>query len=51
MFTNVIVAGAGPVGLTMASELARYGLSVRLVDKEFRSTGLHRVHLAQQHNS
>jgi 2-polyprenyl-6-methoxyphenol hydroxylase-like FAD-dependent oxidoreductase len=29
---NVLVAGAGPVGLTMAAELARYGLSVRIVD-------------------
>jgi|HubBroStandDraft_4_1064222.scaffolds.fasta_scaffold83455_1 hypothetical protein len=28
MKTGVLVAGAGPVGLTMASELARYGLSV-----------------------
>jgi hypothetical protein len=25
--------GAGPVGLTMAAELARYGVSVRVVDK------------------
>ncbi|MGA8036495.1 MAG: FAD-dependent monooxygenase [Candidatus Acidiferrales bacterium] len=31
--TEVLVAGAGPVGLGMASELARYGLSVRIVDK------------------
>ena len=29
----VLVAGAGPVGLTLASELTRYGLSVRIVDK------------------
>src|SRR5258708_36065749 len=33
MKTDVLIAGAGPVGLTMASELARYGLSVRLIDK------------------
>jgi 2-polyprenyl-6-methoxyphenol hydroxylase-like FAD-dependent oxidoreductase len=25
--------GAGPVGLTMAAELARYGVSVRVIDK------------------
>jgi 2-polyprenyl-6-methoxyphenol hydroxylase-like FAD-dependent oxidoreductase len=30
---QVLVAGAGPVGLTMAAELARYGVSVRVVDK------------------
>ena len=33
MKTNILIAGAGPVGLTMASELARYGLSTRIVDK------------------
>lgn len=38
MPTEVIVTGAGPVGLTMASELARYGLSVRLVDKNTERT-------------
>ncbi|MFZ5779225.1 MAG: FAD-dependent monooxygenase [Pseudomonadota bacterium] len=30
--TTVLIAGAGPVGLTMANELARYGISVRIVD-------------------
>src|ERR1700750_2423699 len=30
---NVLIAGAGPVGLTLANELARYGISVRIVDK------------------
>jgi 2-polyprenyl-6-methoxyphenol hydroxylase-like FAD-dependent oxidoreductase len=29
----IIVIGAGPVGMTMASELARYGVAVRIVDK------------------
>ncbi|TAM03622.1 MAG: FAD-binding protein, partial [Pusillimonas sp.] len=33
MDTKVLVVGAGPVGLTMAAELARYGVSVRIVDK------------------
>lgn len=35
---DVLIAGAGPVGLTMASELARYGLSVRIVDKNSQRT-------------
>ena len=38
MKTDVLIVGAGPVGLTMASELARYGLSVRLVDKNMQRT-------------
>lgn len=29
---DVLIAGAGPVGLTAAAELARYGLRVRIVD-------------------
>jgi 2-polyprenyl-6-methoxyphenol hydroxylase-like FAD-dependent oxidoreductase len=33
MNEKVLVAGAGPVGLTMAAELARYGVPVRIVDK------------------
>lgn len=33
MSDNVLVVGAGPVGLTMALELARYQVPVRLVDK------------------
>ncbi len=33
MKPQALVVGAGPVGLTMAAELARYGVSVRIVDK------------------
>ena len=35
---NVLIAGAGPVGLTMANELTRYGISVRIVDKSAERT-------------
>ena len=31
--SNVLIAGAGPVGLAMAADLTRYGVSVRLIDK------------------
>jgi 2-polyprenyl-6-methoxyphenol hydroxylase-like FAD-dependent oxidoreductase len=31
--SNVLIAGAGPVGLAMAADLARYGVSVRLIEK------------------
>lgn len=33
MTDRVLIAGAGPVGLTMALELTRYGVPVRLIDK------------------
>lgn len=33
MTLPVFIAGAGPVGLTMACELARYGVPLRIVDK------------------
>src|SRR5260370_33872819 len=33
MNPQVLVVGAGPVGLTMAAELARNGIAVRIVDK------------------
>ena len=38
MKIDVLVAGAGPVGLAMAVELARYGVSVRIVDKAAQRT-------------
>jgi 2-polyprenyl-6-methoxyphenol hydroxylase-like FAD-dependent oxidoreductase len=38
MNPGVLVVGAGPVGLTMAAELARYGISVRVVDKASQRT-------------
>lgn len=33
METNVLIAGAGPTGLTLAIDLARRGIEVRIVDK------------------
>src|SRR5260370_22521649 len=33
MNKDVLIAGAGPVGLVMAIELARYGVAVRIIDK------------------
>jgi 2-polyprenyl-6-methoxyphenol hydroxylase-like FAD-dependent oxidoreductase len=38
MSNPVLIVGAGPVGLTMASELARYGITVRIVDKAAQRT-------------
>src|SRR5229473_1030968 len=35
---DVLISGAGPVGLTMANELTRYGISVRIVDKSAERT-------------
>lgn len=34
----VLIVGAGPVGMTMASELARFGVPVRIVDKAAQRT-------------
>jgi 2-polyprenyl-6-methoxyphenol hydroxylase-like FAD-dependent oxidoreductase len=36
--TDLLIVGAGPVGLTMAAEAARYGLSVRIIDKAAHPT-------------
>ncbi|WP_250528181.1 FAD-dependent monooxygenase [Caballeronia sp. GAWG2-1] len=33
MTASVLIVGAGPVGMTLASELARYGVHARIVDK------------------
>ena len=38
MTKPVLVVGAGPVGMTMASELVRYGVPVRIVDKAAQRT-------------
>jgi 2-polyprenyl-6-methoxyphenol hydroxylase-like FAD-dependent oxidoreductase len=38
MKQDVLVVGAGPVGLAMAIELARYGVPVRIVDKAVQRT-------------
>lgn len=38
MKPQVLIVGAGPVGLTMAVELSRYGLAVRIVDKSASRT-------------
>src|SRR5580704_13632683 len=35
---DVLISGAGPIGLTMANELTRYGISVRIVDKSAERT-------------
>jgi 2-polyprenyl-6-methoxyphenol hydroxylase-like FAD-dependent oxidoreductase len=36
MTTEVLIAGAGPTGLTLAIELARRGVGVRIVDRDAR---------------
>jgi 2-polyprenyl-6-methoxyphenol hydroxylase-like FAD-dependent oxidoreductase len=38
MTIPVLIVGAGPVGLTVASELARYGIPVRIVEKAAQRT-------------
>ncbi|MGE3873126.1 MAG: FAD-dependent monooxygenase [Parvibaculaceae bacterium] len=41
--TTALIVGAGPVGLTMAVELARYGVPVRIVDRDAARTGQSRA--------
>ena len=36
--SDVLIVGAGPVGLTMAAELARYGIGVRIIDRSDHPT-------------
>lgn len=38
MIPQVLIVGAGPVGLVMAAELARYGVVVRIIDKAAHRT-------------
>jgi 2-polyprenyl-6-methoxyphenol hydroxylase-like FAD-dependent oxidoreductase len=38
MHTQVLVIGAGPVGMTLACELARFGIGVRIVDRAAQRT-------------
>src|SRR5271169_4041451 len=38
MTRPVLIIGAGPVGMTMACELARYGISIRIIDKAAQRT-------------
>jgi 2-polyprenyl-6-methoxyphenol hydroxylase-like FAD-dependent oxidoreductase len=38
MTTPVLIVGAGPVGLTLACELASYRIPVRIIDKAARRT-------------
>jgi 2-polyprenyl-6-methoxyphenol hydroxylase-like FAD-dependent oxidoreductase len=38
MKKQVLIVGAGPVGMTLASELTRYGISVRIIDQAAQRT-------------
>jgi 2-polyprenyl-6-methoxyphenol hydroxylase-like FAD-dependent oxidoreductase len=38
MSVPILITGAGPVGMTMACELARYGVPVRIIDKSANRT-------------
>ena len=49
MNPQVLIVGAGPVGLTMAAELARYGVSVRIVDKAAQRTDKSKALVLEPH--
>jgi 2-polyprenyl-6-methoxyphenol hydroxylase-like FAD-dependent oxidoreductase len=38
LMTPILVVGAGPVGLTMAAELSRFGVGVRIIDRNRHPT-------------
>jgi len=38
MMSQILIVGAGPVGLTMAAELARFGQPVRIIDRVSHAT-------------
>ena len=38
MKQQVLVIGAGPIGMTMAAELARYGVPTRIIEKAAQRT-------------
>jgi 2-polyprenyl-6-methoxyphenol hydroxylase-like FAD-dependent oxidoreductase len=38
MNVPILIIGAGPVGMTMACELARYGVPLRIIDKAANRT-------------
>ena len=44
---QVLVVGAGPVGLFMAAELCRYGVSCRIIDKNSGPSGQSRATIIQ----
>jgi 2-polyprenyl-6-methoxyphenol hydroxylase-like FAD-dependent oxidoreductase len=40
MAQSVLIAGAGPVGLTLAIELARFGVPVLVIEKAAQRTNI-----------
>jgi 2-polyprenyl-6-methoxyphenol hydroxylase-like FAD-dependent oxidoreductase len=38
MSVDVLIIGGGPVGMSLAVDLARYGISIRIIDKESRES-------------
>lgn len=47
--SDILIVGAGPVGLTMACELARHSASCRIVDAAGAATDGHKLHSASGH--